>query len=173
MNVRFLNPFVEAAFEVLAIETGLTATRGELALEKQAYLTDDVTVMLSLVGDVEGLVFYSLSQSTALALASKMLGEPLTIFDGLAQSGIAELGNVITGRASVNLATAGYEATISPPTLLCGRGATLSTLDFARIVVPLQLECGALVIHLALRAGAAKVASSAALSVPARPVVNI
>jgi CheY-specific phosphatase CheX len=33
----------------------------------------------------------------------------------LAQSGIAELANVITGRASVKLSQAGYEATISPP----------------------------------------------------------
>jgi chemotaxis protein CheX len=172
MNVRFLNPFVEAAFEVLSIETGFSATRGELALEKQAYVTDDVTVMLSLVGDVEGIVFYSLSQPAALALASKMLGETMLTFDGLAQSGIAELGNVITGRASVKLADAGFEATISPPTLLCGRGATLSTLDFARIVVPLQLECGTLVIHLALRASAGKVASAASLAVPARPTVG-
>jgi chemotaxis protein CheX len=169
MNVRFLNPFVEAAFEVLSIETGLTAARGELTLEKQAYITDDVTVMLSLVGDVEGIVFYSLSQTAALSLSSKMLGETMLTFDGLAQSGIAELGNVITGRASVKLADAGFEATISPPTLLCGRGATLSTLDFARIVVPLQLDCGNLVIHLALRASAAKVASAAALATPARP----
>ena len=65
MNVRFLNPFIEAAFQVLKIETGLVAVRGELGLAKQPYVTDDVTVMLSLVGDVEGIVFYSLSQPAA------------------------------------------------------------------------------------------------------------
>ena len=172
MNVKFLNPFVESAFEVLVIETGMTATRGELALKKEAYITDDVTVMLSLVGDVEGIVFYSLSQAAALKLASSMLGEALMSFEGLAQSGIAELGNVITGRASVKLAEAGFEATISPPTLLCGRGATLSTLDFARVVVPLNLDCGALVIHLALRFNPNKTASAASLAVPARPMAS-
>jgi chemotaxis protein CheX len=57
---------------------------------------------------------------------------------------VAELGNVITGRASVKLAEAGYEAVISPPTLLSGKGATISTLDFGRLVVPLNSECGSL-----------------------------
>ncbi len=171
MNVKFLNPFVEAAHEVLQRETGINITRGELGLEKNAYLTDDVTVIISLVGRVEGTVFYAMSQDTGIARASRILGEPLEALNALAQSGIAELGNVITGRASVKLSEAGYESTISPPTMLLGKGATISTLDFARLVVPLNSECGAVVIHLALREGANRGLTAAALSVPARPAV--
>ena len=33
MNVKFINPFVEAAFEVLHAETNLNVSRGELGLE--------------------------------------------------------------------------------------------------------------------------------------------
>jgi chemotaxis protein CheX len=172
MNVHFLNPFVEAAVEVLQAEAGLAATRGELALEKQPYQTDDVTVVLSLVGQVEGTVFYSLAQATALSLASRILGEVLPAFDNIAQSGIAELGNVITGRASIKLAQAGYQANISPPTLMCGRGSFLSTLDYSRLVVPLLLDCGPLVIHLALRAGTRRAVPTAELPVPARPSLS-
>lgn len=153
MNVRYLNPFVEAACEVLQVETGLKAERGPLSLEKAAYVTDEVTVVLSLIGQIDGVVFYSLSEAVANYLAGRMLGEPFASFDSLAQSGIAELGNVITGRASVKLAETGCIADISPPTLLTGRGATLSTLQMARLVVPLKLEPGTLTIHLALREG--------------------
>ncbi len=151
MNVHFLNPFIEAASEVLLSETRYTFSRGDLRLEKDHYHTDDVTVILSLVGEVWGSVFYGMSEKTALTLASKILGETLPVFDSLAQSGVAELGNVITGRAGVKLASNGYEATISPPTLLKGKGATISTLDFTRLVVPLVSECGSIDIHLALR----------------------
>lgn len=154
MNVKFLNPFVEAAFKVIQVETGFDMTRGELQLDKEPYVTNDVTVILSLVGRVEGIVFYSLSEKTALNLASRNLGEEISDFNGLAQSGIAELGNVITGRASVLLTEAGYEATISPPTLLRGKGATISTLDYARLVVPMLGDCGTVFIHLALRESA-------------------
>jgi len=154
MNVKFLNPFVEAAFEVLQSEAGCTMTRAELRLEKEPYVSDDVTVIISLIGRVEGNVFYSMSADTALRLASRMLGENLDEFDMLAQSGIAELGNVITGKARVKLSQAGFAATISPPTLMQGQGATISTLDYPRLVVPLKGDCGPLVIHLALREGA-------------------
>jgi chemotaxis protein CheX len=171
MNVKFLNPFIEATYEVVQAETGLQITRGELSLEKSAYYTDEVTVIISLVGRVEGNVFYSLAQKTAIAMASRMLGETLAEFNNLAQSGIAELGNVITGRASVKLAEAGYDSTISPPALLLGKGAMISTLDMARLVVPLESEHGAIRIHLALREGRNR-GNTAQIPTPARPALG-
>jgi chemotaxis protein CheX len=172
MNVQFLNPFVEAAVEVLQAETKQKMTRGPLLLEKGPYKSDDITVVIGLVGHVEGTVFYSMSVSTAKALASRMLGEPVEAFDSLAQSGIAELGNVVTGRASVKLAEAGYESTISPPTVLEGFGTLISTLEFPRLVVPLEGECGKIVIHLALRENSNADASAAELPVPSAPTLK-
>lgn len=171
MNVKYLIPFVEAAYEVLKSEIKVQMQRGDLKLEKGAYTTDDVTVIISLVGDVEGIVLYSMSRSTALNIASAMLGDDLKDLDNLAQSGIAELGNVITGRASVKLAHTGFESTISPPTLLLGKGGIVNTLDFARVVVPLEGDPGSMLIHLALREAAQKGASAAQLKVPSAPKV--
>lgn len=172
MNVKFLNPFIDAAFEVFKAEAGVELTRGELALDKLPYITDDVTVILSLVGQVQGTVFYSMSSSTAIEVGSRMLGERLAQFDSLAQSGVAELGNVITGRASVKLSEAGFESTISPPTVLVGRGARISTLDFARLIVPLtNSDLGTVTIQLALRETAARGVTTAAMPVPARPSI--
>ena len=167
-----MNPFIEAAFEVLKAEAGITAERGALGLEQNEYKTDDITVILALVGAVEGTVYYGMSETTAMVLVSKMVGENITSFDSLAQSGIAELGNVITGRASVKLSAAGFEATISPPTLVLGRGATISTLDFARIVVPVLFNGVSLNIHLALREGKLHGPSTAQIPVPAKPDVK-
>jgi chemotaxis protein CheX len=153
MNVKFLNPFVSAASEVLSLELHEVVERGELRLENGLYMTDDVTVIISLIGAVTGTVFFSMSNESALQLASTLMEEKLDILDKLAQSGIAELGNVIAGRASMKLAAAGYETNISTPSLILGSGATLSTLGYPRLVVPLQISNGAVTIHLALRAG--------------------
>lgn len=172
MNVKFVNPFVEAAHDVLKAETHLALVRGELRLEKESYVTDEVTVILSVIGRVEGTVFYSMTEKTAVGLASQMLNEPCEKFTGLAQSGIAELGNVITGRASVKLSTNGYESTISTPTMLLGKGATISTLDLARLIVPLNSQCGAFVIHLALREGSTHASSAAALPLAAQASIR-
>ncbi len=161
MIAKFLNPFVDAAYEVILAETSVHMSRGDLTLEKEPYLTDDVIVIISLVGRVVGNVIFSMSKETALALASKIMGEPFSEFNMLAQSGVAELGNVITGKASVKLTEAGYESVISPPTMLQGKGATISTLDIARLVVPFNSEVGSITIHLALREGAQKPFSAA------------
>jgi len=172
MNVKFLNPFIEAAFEILKAEAGIDAQRGNLGLEQNEYKTDDITVILALVGSVEGTVYYGMSEQTAMVLVSKMIGEDISTFNSLAQSGIAELGNVITGRASVKLSVAGYEATISPPTLVIGKGATISTLDFARIVVPVLFSGVYINIHLALREGKNHGQTTAQIPVPEKPKIK-
>jgi chemotaxis protein CheX len=169
MNVNFINPFVEAAYEVLTSEMNSAVVRGTLRLDNGPYTTDDTTVVIALVGAVEGTVFYSMASLTAQQIASSILGEPIDSFNNLAQSGIAELGNVITGRASMKLSTAGYEANISPPSLIIGRGATISTLDYPRLVVPLETPFGPVLIHLALRQGVARQKTTAQMAVPEAP----
>jgi chemotaxis protein CheX len=151
MNVKFLNPFIDAANEVLEAECKIRVTRGNLTLQKSAITAEEVTVLISLIGQVQGVVLYSLSKETSLLLVSKMMNQKFEDFDNLAQSGIAELGNVITGRASVKLSEAGFESNISTPTMIQGKGATISTLDFSRIMVPLQTQVGDITVHLALR----------------------
>ena len=100
-----------------------------------------------------------------------MLGEEIHEFDNLARSGIAELGNVITGNASVKLSAAGYEANISPPALLYGKGAIVNTLDYPRLVVPLSGVCGSLVIHLAIREEAAGNVKTPSIPTPSQPSI--
>jgi chemotaxis protein CheX len=151
MNIKTLLPFIEAAVEVMKADAGIVMQRGDLQVATTPYLTNDVTVIISMVGGVVGTVLYGMDEQTALNISSTILGETLTEFDSLAQSGVAELGNVITGRASVKLSRSGYETTISPPTLLLGRGAKISTLDLPRLIVPLIGSVGEISTHLAIK----------------------
>lgn len=151
MKVEFVNPFIKAATEVLDAELG-GSTRGNLRLEKSSVTTNEVTAMVGVTGNVSGLVLYSMSEATALGIVSRMLGQELTEFDALAQSGIGELGNVITGRAGVLLAEAGYASNITPPALVIGKGTMITTLDLNRLVFPLETEVGGLEIQVVLKA---------------------
>ncbi|MBA3075292.1 MAG: chemotaxis protein CheX, partial [Anaerolineae bacterium] len=111
MNVKFLNPFVDAAAEVLMAEAKVTISKGTLTLQKSAMTTDEVTVLINLVGQVQGVVLFGLSEQLGMKLVSKMMDQEFAAFDNLAQSGVAELGNVISGRATVMLSDAGYQST--------------------------------------------------------------
>jgi chemotaxis protein CheX len=152
VKVEFINPFIQAATEVLESELGGDTARGELRLEKSAVTSDEVTALVGVTGSVSGLVLYSMSESTALGIVSRVMGQEFSDFDALAQSGIGELGNVITGRAGVLLSRAGYESNITPPALVIGKGSLVTTLDLNRLVLPLDTEVGSLEIHVVLKA---------------------
>lgn len=151
MRVQLVNCYVAAAIDVLAKETGQPVERGGLKMEQNPYTTQDVTAMVGVSGDLAGSLYISMSEPTALGLISVMLGQRTDEFAELAQSGIAELSNVIAGAASVALAEGGHTTTITPPLLLVGAGARLSSVEIQRLVVPLVTACGTISVHVALR----------------------
>src|SRR5258708_39603366 len=103
MKVEFVNPFLQAASEVLDSELGGEAQRGTLRLQKTAYTTDEVTALVGVTGTLTGLVLYSMSAATALRIGSRVMGQEFEEFDARAQRGIGELCNASTCRASVLL----------------------------------------------------------------------
>jgi chemotaxis protein CheX len=152
VKVEFVNPFINAAREVLESELGSEAERGSIRMQKSAYTTDEVTALLGVSGAVQGIVLYSMSEETARGIVGRMLGEDVDEFDALAQSGIGEMGNVITGRAGVLLAEAGFPSNITPPALVLGKGTQVTTLDLNRLVFPLETPVGTLEIQVVLKA---------------------
>ena len=152
MNVEMVNPFVSAAREVLRAELQTDVERGKIALNKSSKTEEDVTALIAVTGQVRGLVLYTLSQATACEFAGRMLDQECSELDALGQSSIAELANMITGKASMLLEEASLKSDISPPALVLGNGSTVSTVDLNRLVVPLETEYGSLSIHVALEA---------------------
>src|ERR671933_216131 len=118
MRAEFINPFLQAATEVLESELGSIPCRGTIGLQRSAYTSDEVTAVVAVTGEVAGMVMFAMTDETARAIVSKIMGQEFPTFDALAQSGVAEMGNVITGRAAVLLAEAGFSSGPPPPLLV-------------------------------------------------------
>jgi chemotaxis protein CheX len=151
MRAEVINPFLQAASEVLESELGSPPQRGAIGLQRSAYTSDEVTAVVAVTGEVAGMVLFAMRESTARAMVSKMMGQDFPELDALAQSGIAELGNVITGRAACLLSEGGFASDLAPPMLIVGRGSMISTLDVQRLVIPMQTEFGQIEIQVALK----------------------
>ena len=152
MRTEFVNPFVSAAIHVLRAELNETVRRGSLRLQGSRVTPGEVTVSVGVAGDVEGLVLYGMDSMTAHRIVGTMLGKnPLWLEDEIVESGVAEVGNMITGRASMELEEQGYFCDITPPTVLIGRDILISTVEFQRLEVPLNLSFGQIILHVALR----------------------
>ena len=151
MSAKFMSPFIMSAHEVLEKEVGAQIERGLLALDKTASTVDEVSVLVGISGQVEGTVVYGMSISTAQAMVSQMLGQPVTTFDELVYSAIGELCNIISGQSCTKLAEEGYLSYPTPPTLIMGEGIRIATLAIQRLVIPIITQFGSLNVRLALR----------------------
>lgn len=146
-------PFLLAARSVLEAELGGTVGRGTISVEKGDFEAGEVTAVVGVTGALSGAIMYRMSEATALAIVSQMMGQKFLELDALARSGVGELGNVITGRAGVLLEQAGITADICPPMLIVGRGGVMSSLGIPRLVVPLSTNVGGIDMQIALRKG--------------------
>ncbi|MCK4798175.1 MAG: chemotaxis protein CheX [Spirochaetes bacterium] len=151
MRVEYVNPFVEASISVMKEVLGIEVNRKEISLKSNAIPVLEITVIVGLVGQVEGRVLFDMSRKTALNITSKMNEEEINEFNELAKATITELGNMITGRAVTKLSDMGYRFDVTPPAIFSGSNMEVSDVEMEALVVPIETPFGRIEINVALR----------------------
>ena len=152
MRAEYIRPFLAAAVEVLKTDFGVDRVeRGELRIETSYYTTQEVTAIIGMTGEIEGTAMFGTNKTTARRMVEAVTGTLPPVFDELAESAFAEFGNVVCGRASMLYEKQGWQCTISPPTVVIGRGAIISNGGIQRLVVPLETPLGEVQLAVALR----------------------
>lgn len=152
MRVEYINPFIQAATDVIKELLKEDTRRGDLSLKAAMFACQQVSVVLGLVGEeVKGQVIYGLTEESALKIATRMMGGiPMTEMDELTRSAIGELGNMITGRASGILERTGVAVEISPPTLIIGSDFQVASSRARMLSVPIIFDGITLEINVGL-----------------------
>ncbi len=151
MRVEYINPFVEAAFNVLKEVLGQEIQRGELYLKSTSQPVLGVAAIVGLAGDVEGRVLFDMAEETGLEIASAMNGEELKEMDELAKATITELANMITAQAVTKLQELGFKFDLTPPAIITGQNMEVSDSGVEALIVPVQLDQGKIEINVAVR----------------------
>ncbi|MDR2110282.1 MAG: chemotaxis protein CheX [Spirochaetaceae bacterium] len=153
MRVEYINPFVEAAFNVLKEVLDSDVKRGELYLKSTTMSIMGVAALVGLAGDVEGRVLFDMTKETALAVAGAMNGETFTVLDEMAKATIQELANMITAQAVTKLHDLGFKFDLTPPALFTGDNMEVSnTLKVEALIVPMELGTnGKIEVNVAIR----------------------
>jgi chemotaxis protein CheX len=140
MRVEYINPFVEAAFNVLKEVLNNEVKRGDLFLKSSTMQIQGVAALVGLAGDVEGRVLFDMTKETALAVASVMNGEEMKALDDMVKATITELANMIAAQAVTKLHDLGFKFDLTPPALFSGENMEISnTLDVEALIVPMSL----------------------------------
>ena len=151
MRVEYINPFVEAANNILSEVLAGEVNRGDLYLKSTSMPVMGVATLVGLAGDVEGRVLFDMSMDTALKIASKMNGEELKEFDEFVKATITELANLITGQAVTKLHDLGFKFDLTPPSLFTGEKMEVSDHEVEALIVPMLTEQGKIEVNVAIR----------------------
>jgi chemotaxis protein CheX len=152
MRVEYINPFVEAAFNVLKEVLNTDVKRGDLYLKSTTMSIMGVAALVGLAGDVEGRVVFDMTKQTALGVAGAMNGETFTVMDELAKATIQELANMITAQAVTKLHDLGFKFDLTPPALFTGENMEISNREVEALIVPMELgPIGKIEINVAVR----------------------
>lgn len=152
MKAEHVNPFMKAAYSVLEMVLGEPPQRQSMqATTSGVAQGHPYNFVLGITGQIHGSVILGLSEESATAIASTMLGQPVPPNDPMTASAIAELGNMICGHGLQNLLEAGFQCDLTPPTLV--RDASkISTLALPALTVPLELPQGPIFLTIGVRA---------------------
>ena len=151
MDVKVINPFIEALTSVLPQLGFQSIVRGGLNVKEQFVESKGVTILIGLTNQVRGNVAYNMSESTAKKFASTMMmGMPVEIMDDMAQSAISELVNMVTANAAISFEKTGLLVDISPPSLVVGTNfrAKLSNSKF--IVLEMMIDSEVVEVNIGL-----------------------
>ena len=152
MRVEYINPFVEAAFNVLKEVMATDVKRGDLYLKSTTMSIMGVAALVGLAGDVEGRGLFDMTKDTALNIAGAMNGEKFTQLDELAKATIQELANMITAQAVTKLHDLGFKFDLTPPALFSGENMEISNHEVEALIVPMDLGThGKIEINVAIR----------------------
>jgi len=142
-NVEYINPFLAAAKSVMNDICQIETNMGKPYITKTVFEGNKFVIMVGITGQLTGQVIFSMSDTTACDIASRMMmGMPVPELNDMATSAVSELTNMILGNAATIFSTTEIIIDITPPSVLQGRDMEITVSDSKTICVPLTYDNG-------------------------------
>jgi len=151
MKTEFVNPLVEAAFDVLEEILATDISRRRASTCSDMLALHRVTALVAISGSVEGRVLVSMPLDVALSIAAVISNEETAALDEVTQLAITGLADTIVQEALPELTAMDIEVEAAPAVLVTGQGMQLSCTEIEAVAVPLQMPLGTVELVVALR----------------------
>ncbi len=151
MKAEYANVFIRSAVHVFKKELNINMSRQSLVKKKAPLPGLPVCIILGITGHVRGQVVYSIDRSFAQDITHAMLPNKLpNELKKYINSAVGEIGNMITGRASIDLAGQDEVINLTPPAVFSGTQIEFDFLEMPTVALRLLSEMGTLEINIAL-----------------------
>lgn len=150
MDVRFINPVIDAMLNVLSTMAQLESQPGKPSLKKDNLASGPVSSVMEMVGEkVRGSIAITFSEPVIQDIAKRMLGEEIQEINDTAESLTGEIANMVVGGAKHTLSQQGYDFNMSTPSIISGLESVIDHKHGQQtIIVPFVTETGNFYIEL-------------------------
>jgi chemotaxis protein CheX len=152
MKASWVNPFISNAVSVIEQLANIKFEKTDLTVKDDTTPSNEISIIIGITGFIEGQVVYSLKEHTAQRIAQAVKpNEKVTVDSEFIESSIAEISNIITGRATIDLSGDDKILFITPPSVVIGKDYTINFLKLKTISVNLGSRFGTMEINIAIK----------------------
>jgi len=151
MDVKLINPFIDATLNVLSSLAFTDAHVGKPYLKKDTVAKGDVSGIVGLTGETSGTISVSFSKMCITSIVSKMFGEEITEINDEVKDAVGEILNIVSGQARQRLETMGRILKGAIPTVITGKDHSITHITRRPIVaIPFSTNNGDFTIEVCL-----------------------
>jgi chemotaxis protein CheX len=151
MDVKLINPFIEATIHVLETIASTKAQAGKVYLKKDQVAKGDVSGVIGLMGEASGTICVSFTEQCILAIVSNMFGEKVKALNHEVQDAVGEIANMISGQARRKLEALGRVLKAAIPTVVVGKDHVITHMTkYPIIAIPFNTSDGAFTIEVCI-----------------------
>ncbi len=134
MNAEFLNPFVEATLHILETTASTTAKARKPYLKRKPGALGEITGVIDLTGDFNGIISISFTKQLILYIVSTMFGEEMTEIDDDIKDAVGEISNMISGQVTTKMTEIGKSLKAQLSSVEMGNPHTVKYIDNRPII---------------------------------------
>ena len=143
MDVKLINPFINATLSVLETMAFITVTPGKPYVKNQNLAVGDITGILGLTGIANGTIAVTFEEKCILTIVSNMFGDPIETLNDEISDAVGELTNMISGQARRELEKMGKVFKAAIPSVVTGNNHSIRHYsDGPKIAIPFHSDGG-------------------------------
>lgn len=151
MDVRYVNPFLRGAVEVLGTMAGVSLDPGKPYIKQRNEAEGDISGLVSINGETHGSLSVTFHFTLIQAVVKGMLGDEVSEIDADVRDAVGELTNMISGAARRQLGEDGLNLSAGIPKVIDGPSHKIEHIFRGPVLaIPFSSEYGYMVVEVAL-----------------------
>jgi len=150
VDAKIINPFLEAAVNVLKTMAMIEATPGKPYLKKDSKAFGDVSGIIGITGDAQGSMSISFETPAICAVVTNLFGMEVNEVTEEVRDAVGEMTNMICGDARRRLEAEGISLQAGTPTVVAGQNHSVTHINTGpMLAVPFTTDKGKFVVEVA------------------------